>query len=102
MTVSQPNYNVVIGNTVTLECTVSANPFQTSVSWQKIQNGVTSNVNTGLVVKYSGSTVNNPSLTITNTDTTDSANYVCTATNSVGTGTSSQTSLSVTGSKSFT
>ncbi|XP_076098442.1 hemicentin-1-like isoform X7 [Mytilus galloprovincialis] len=98
VTVSQPNYNVVIGNTVTLECTVSANPFQTSVSWQKIQNGVTSNVNTGLVVKYSGSTVNNPSLTITNTDTTDSANYVCTATNSVGTGTSSQTSLSVTGS----
>ncbi|XP_071159627.1 hemicentin-1-like isoform X20 [Mytilus edulis] len=98
VTVLQPNYNVVIGNTVTLECTVSANPFQTSVSWQKIQNGVTSNVNTGLVVKYSGSTVNNPSLTITNTDTTDSANYVCTATNSVGTGTSSQTSLSVTGS----
>ncbi|XP_063428596.1 hemicentin-1-like isoform X19 [Mytilus trossulus] len=98
VTVSQPNYNVVIGNTVTLECTVSANPFQTSVSWQKIQNGVTNNVNTGLVVKYSGSTVNNPSLTITNTDTTDSANYVCTATNSVGTGTSSQTSLSVTGS----
>ncbi|XP_052058078.1 hemicentin-1-like isoform X9 [Mytilus californianus] len=94
----QPNYNVVIGNTVTLECTVSANPFQTSVVWQKIQNGVTSNVNTGLVTKYTGATVNTPSLTISNTDTTDSANYVCTATNSVGTGTSSQTSLSVTGS----
>ncbi|CAG2253540.1 HMCN [Mytilus edulis] len=90
VTVLQPSYSITVGDSVTLECTVTSVLPVTSVQWQR-------NVG-GLVVKYSGSTVNNPSLTITNTDTTDSANYVCTATNSVGTGTSSQTSLSVTGS----
>ena len=49
--------------------------------------------------KYSGSTVQTPSLTITGATAGDEGNYVCSATNSVGTATSSDTFLDVVGSK---
>jgi hypothetical protein len=43
--------------------------------------------------------VNQPSLTINNAGNSDEAFYVCSATNSVGTGQSSQTYLDVVGGK---
>lgn len=49
--------------------------------------------------KYSGSTVNTPSLTINNVVLSDEASYVCFATNGVGTGQSSQTTVDVAGGK---
>lgn len=49
--------------------------------------------------RYGGSTVNSPSLIISNAVTSDEGFYVCYATNSVGTGQSSQTYLDVAGSK---
>ena len=78
---------------------MSANPVHTSVEWRKVTNTGTVPVNPGVVNKYSGSTVNTPSLTINNADNTDSGTYICTATNAVGTGQSQQTTLTVTGSK---
>jgi hypothetical protein len=98
VTVLQLYYSVTLGGTVTLGCTVTASPTHTSVQWQRIQNGVTSSINLGSN-KYSGSTVNSPSLTIINADQNDNGVYRCTASNNVGTGISSQTTLSVTGSK---
>lgn len=50
--------------------------------------------------RYTGSSVSNPSLTITNTVAGDIGDYKCYATNSVGTGESAQTLLNVVGSKS--
>lgn len=88
-----------MGTSVTMDCTVSANPAHTSVSWQKVINGVRSTINLGQSNKYSGSTTTNPSLTVQNADLTDESHYVCTAQNSVGTGQSSQTFLDVVGSK---
>ena len=49
--------------------------------------------------KYFGGTRNTPSLTIQNTDDSDEGYYICTATNAVGTGSSSQSYVDITGSK---
>lgn len=94
----QANY----GNSVTLGCVVSANPAATSVYWQKIvgnQSPIT--IDTSNTAKYSGGTVGNPSLQISNVNTNDEASYICFAANSVGTGQSEQGTLNVIGSKKF-
>lgn len=101
VTVDQPQYSVITGQTITLGCTVTSSPTHTTVLWQRTSNGVTNNI----VInnnKYQGATVNNPDLTITNTDSNDQATYTCSATNIVGTGTSTTTTLVVTGSKEQT
>ncbi|OWF35465.1 Hemicentin-1 [Mizuhopecten yessoensis] len=94
--VTQASYSVTKGGTITLECTVSGVPAATSVSWKRTSGGTETTVSTS-PAKYSGSTPTVPSLTITGAESVDAATYVCTATNSVGAGTSTQTSLSVTG-----
>ena len=68
------------------------------MSWQRIVNGQVTSVSVD-GFRITGSTVNSPSLTISNARTSDEGNYICTATNSVGTGSSGQTFLDVTGSK---
>ena len=97
---SQSVYSVNNGGQVTLGCTVTSTSQVTSVFWQRNVNGfvttITSNTNTN---KYSGSTVNNPSLTIFNSASSDAGTYTCFASNGFGTGTSTSTSLTV-GSKS--
>ncbi|XP_033753215.1 basement membrane-specific heparan sulfate proteoglycan core protein-like [Pecten maximus] len=95
--ITQDAYSVVTGQTVTLGCTVSATPTHTNVFWQRIDNGVATTLNID-GIKYSGSTVNTPSLTITSANSNDNTVYTCSATNAVGTGTSGQTTLRVTGS----
>ncbi|XP_033751333.1 hemicentin-1-like isoform X17 [Pecten maximus] len=96
VTISQNAYSTNTGTTITLGCTVSANPAHTSVFWQRIVGGVTQSL-TMDGVNYSGSSVNSPSLTVINADTSDTGTYTCFATNSVGTGQSSPTTLTVTG-----
>lgn len=68
------------------------------MQWYKVVNGIQQSL-TNNPSKYNTPTVNSPNLVIYNAATSDSAYYVCTAANAVGTGTSSQTFLSVTGSK---
>ncbi|XP_060068235.1 hemicentin-1-like [Ylistrum balloti] len=97
VTVDQASYTVSTGQAVTLGCSVSAVPTHTSVTWQRFVNGVSTTINID-GVKYAGSTVNSPSLTIFNAAASDQTVYTCSATNIVGTGTSSQTSLNVVGS----
>ncbi|VDI02517.1 hemicentin, partial [Mytilus galloprovincialis] len=92
-------YSVLFGGTIDLGCKVNANPSATNVYWQKLLNGVliTIDMSTNNLNKYSGSTVQSPSLTIISTTEADQGNYVCSATNSAGTGSSSQTFLNVVG-----
>ncbi|CAC5377805.1 unnamed protein product [Mytilus coruscus] len=98
VTIVQSQYNVNVGSSVTMVCTVSANPVHTSVYWQKDVNGVATNINLSQTSKYSGSTTTSPSLTVLNAVIADQGYYTCNAQNSVGTGTSSQTFLGVLGS----
>ncbi|XP_021354709.1 cell adhesion molecule 3-like, partial [Mizuhopecten yessoensis] len=96
VTISQLAYSTNTGNSITLGCTVSANPAHTNVFWQRnIGSGTQTITIDG--VNYSGSTVNSPSLTVLNANTADSGTYTCFATNSVGTGQSSATTLTVSG-----
>ncbi|XP_060078232.1 hemicentin-1-like, partial [Ylistrum balloti] len=96
LTVTQSSYSITTGNSVTLQCSVSANPSITSVYWQRTQNGVTAGITVD-GVNFSGATTSNPSLTVITANTGDSGTYRCFAINSVGTGQSSEISLSVTG-----
>ena len=95
--IAQNSYSVNFGGTVTLVCTVTANPTHTSVQWLRVINGQSQNLNL-VQNKHSGSTVNTPSITINSADLSDEGNYICTATNSIGTGQSQQTFLDVVGS----
>jgi hypothetical protein len=100
VTVQQSSYSVTTGNSVTLVCSVSSSLPITSVQWQRNVGGtittINSNTNTN---KYSGSTTTTPSLTIFSAAQSDAGTYTCFASNSVGTGQSTTTTLSVSGSR---
>lgn len=87
---------MIFGNTVVLDCQVNANPLVTTVFWQMPNRTIDMTANNFSM--YSGSTVQSPSLTIISTTHADIGDYVCFATNAVGTGSSSQTFLDVIGS----
>lgn len=86
------------GGTIILGCTVSAYPTVTSVYWHKVSGSTTSPVDMS-IARYTGSSVNTPSITITNLNSNDAGNYTCLAANSVGTGQSRQGPLTVIGSE---
>lgn len=92
------SYTVNVGNSITLQCTVSANPTETSVTWERYVNNVATIIDLSNS-RYSGSSVGSPSLVITNAAISDEGLYLCKASNSIGTGESKQTFLDVLGSK---
>ncbi|XP_035828095.1 hemicentin-1 [Aplysia californica] len=78
---------------ITLLCDVTANPGATSVTWTRdgMELPVTSRPD-----KYTGGNLVNPSLTISDVDKSDAGDYVCSATNSLGTGVSPTSTVEVT------
>ena len=83
-----------------MDCSWFGNPAADYITWQKIVNNVTTDINiSGSNGKYVGGIVLNPSLTITVASYDDQADYVCTATNAVGKAFSERISLNVIGCK---
>ncbi|CAC5390160.1 HMCN [Mytilus coruscus] len=78
--------NITQGNNITIKCTVSGLPPATSIIWQFTPNG--GNEHTSNIVdcdgKYTSGSLQNPSLTVTNFQSSDAGSYVCFATNAVG------------------
>lgn len=95
--IGSTRYTAKYGHKVTLNCTVvKATPPHFEVYWiLETYKGKT-------IIRQgefgtSGSTINNPSLTINSTTTTDPGKYTCVAVNAVGNGSSQVTVLQVTG-----
>lgn len=94
----EERYSVNYGNDISLYCTVNAVPNYTRVKWTKTKGGSVTDINSAIPPgKYSGASVISPSLVINNVNLDDEASYICTATNQIGTGTSSSTVLDVVG-----
>ncbi|CAC5378523.1 Tyrosine-protein phosphatase non-receptor type 11,Tyrosine-protein phosphatase non-receptor type 13,Tyrosine-protein phosphatase corkscrew,Tyrosine-protein phosphatase non-receptor type 6 [Mytilus coruscus] len=82
------NIQASTGDVIQLKCNHESYPEPTLVFWNK--DGENLNVS---VSKYNGSTINEPSLTIFNTDQLDAGAYVCALVNDIGTGYSSKIQL---------
>ena len=80
VTISSFNYAVAIGNSVTLNCTVTGTA--TSVTWQRIFTSTNSSAITVDNSKYVGGSLSSPPLTINNATLTDEGTYRCSANNS--------------------
>lgn len=98
---SKTTETVVFGSTVIIVCTISSQlPAATRVFWQFTKNSQTTQIEVSTSQgKYSGSTVNTPSLTITNTDFNDEGRYQCFAENAVGIGQSDTLVLGISGGR---
>ena len=75
------------GQSVTIKCQSQARPAVTSVMWKKGQEVISVTTNS----KYSGGTVQTPSLTIGSVLKTDAGEYTCQLGSDVGHGTGSVT-----------
>ncbi|XP_021350225.1 roundabout homolog 2-like [Mizuhopecten yessoensis] len=95
--ISERNYTAVLGEQVKLECTISATPWITTVSWQRIspeEQPVALDIDE---IKYTGSKPNDPHLSINDIKKNDEGNYVCTVSNLCGKRQSAPTKLKVKG-----
>ena len=106
VSVTPATQGAVIGdNSVVIRCTVSGIPHATSWYWTFSQLGSGSGSQTTIAqgtnnTDYTVSNSNtNPHLTIKTITTADAGDYICRATNAVGTSSSQQSRLTVTGGK---
>lgn len=80
-----------------LECIIVSTTNLTDVYWQHLYNGTIRNITSSSPNVLYGSTITEPTLTIRRVTTEDSGEYICVAVNSVGTGKSQPTILTVLG-----
>jgi hypothetical protein len=107
VSVTPATQSTVIGdNSVVIQCTVNGTPQALSWSWtfsplrSGSQTTITQGTNNGDYTVSNSNT--NPHLTIKTITTADAGDYICHATNVVGTSASPQSRLTVTGGKLFT
>ena len=92
VTTTTTSYTRSISNDVTLLCAYDANPAATSVTWTKDGQTVDVINSDG---KYTGGSVNVPSLTIISLGSDDGGVYVCTVENNQGQGIGSSITLTI-------
>lgn len=94
----QTNFTVIYGNSITMECKVTAFPKLMHVNWQRNISGILTILNDG-AVGTGGVSTDNPSLTLKYTSLADLGIYQCSASNAVGTERSDAMYLTVIGGK---
>lgn len=77
---------VIRGCNHTIKCTISGKPPPSIIAWIKGSNGDETFIDDLVSEKYSGGTINCPSLTIKDFDKSNEGTYICQATNDVGNG----------------
>ena len=92
MTLSATSYTRNATQSLTIQCSYDAFPAPTIVAWTKNSQTIDV-VNSG--GKFSGSTLATPSLTINPLTSGDAGVYVCSATNAIGQGFSSDVTVIV-------
>lgn len=97
MTVSSSHYTVVNGNDVKLDCSIIGMPDITKVTWRKQNETEAHQIDMTNILKYNGSTLSEPSLTIYKVSFKDDGVYYCQAGNSYANRTSQGVTLTVTG-----
>ncbi|VDH94811.1 Hypothetical predicted protein [Mytilus galloprovincialis] len=88
---SSDNIKASTGDTIQLNCVYKSYSEPYAVFWKL--DGENLNIS---VTKYNGSTVNEPSLTIYNTELLDAGTYVCAVVNDIGTGYSNKIRVIIT------
>ncbi|CAG2195793.1 unnamed protein product [Mytilus edulis] len=101
VTIPSSTYSVLLGNQISITCTVSGSPSATNVYWMKQQTngGSFSNVDISGNNRYSGGTLSSPTLVINSAQFSDEGNYRCHGVNAAGDANSIVTNLDVTGSE---
>ena len=74
VTITPDHQSIIVGNPVTLGCSVQSNPMHTTVVWRKMMNGVATDLPANS--RDSGSTVSNTSPSITNAHSSGIGIYV--------------------------
>ncbi|XP_063406250.1 roundabout homolog 2-like [Mytilus trossulus] len=87
---------VEYGQPFTIDCNITSFPNHTSVYWQRMSNGTTSNI-TSDYPGLTGNTTMFPSMTIIKAVSSDSGLYICVAVNIVGIGYSDAVNVTVIG-----
>ncbi|XP_052088676.1 adhesion G protein-coupled receptor L3-like [Mytilus californianus] len=98
--ISKSLYTVNLGDEITLECTTLSNIALQDVFWVKEINDTITTVVIGN--RFYGSSILNPSLTISDVNNNDEGHYTCYASNTIGIGSSLPTPLNVTGNANIT
>lgn len=97
LNIPQDTYTAVYGQQLVIDCTIqSANPSVTNIYWTRQSGGNTVTINNG-DGGYQGSTPQTPALTINFVTTAHTGTYRCHGTNVVGTGSSNQAAVTITG-----
>lgn len=91
--------NATIGDNVTLNCSITAQPPLTEVNWMRNNVGLEFSYVFTTHNRYGGSTIENPSLTIYSVNMDDQDYYACAPANAVGVSLSNLLSLVIKGGK---
>lgn len=99
--VARSHYNVKFKSSITLSCTIKANPEVRLIRWIKCKDGKQHLIDfsTSNSSKYSGKNTNH--FTITHADDDDAGEYICEAFNVEGGGLSDSITLTVLGGTIF-
>ncbi|XP_071150174.1 peroxidasin homolog [Mytilus edulis] len=95
VTISPAKADVLQGQFQLISCFITGEPVASDIRWYFTPTGSEKrqSLYTGNTAKYSGGNTQNPSLTVLNFQSSDSGTYVCSASNAVGTSTSSYSVL---------
>lgn len=99
ISIPESSYTITYGSSITLDCIITSIPELQNVSWKMETNGIFSDIDITNTLKYQGSTILNPALTILDTHFEDQGNYYCYGENDVDCENSSFTVLTVFGGK---